>query len=291
MNIIKQKKSFFTVFFFLLCACLILLSCGGENGKEKANEPNKFNPEEVESGFEEMNKKLREAIKLAQDIEKDVNLNKPVNKKKLKKLQDLIKELKQLKYKTARNFPLVFGKSFYYYYRQYAFIDDIANYAYELGFLFYISKTPENRAKFKKLLLKWLDLLKKEKEYLETMLPKDRAKIVRDSLNVINTTIKKIIEGINKKSLSFEDFQRLINIIRKAKRLGMLGLPQIYGLPFEILYLEFYFLDRHLKAASEFIDGFQGLDYEKQKKYIKNVIGQLSEAKELKESMHKGASK
>lgn len=226
-----------------------------------------------------MNKKLFEAIKLAQDIENDINNNKPVDKKKLKKLQDFIEEIKHLKYKAARNFPLVFGKSFYYWYRQYAFIDDIANYAYELGFLFYTSKTPEDRAKFKKLLFKWLDILKKEKKYLEIMLPKDKAEAVRDSLSLINKTIKKIIEGINKKSLSFEDFQRLINIIRNVKKLGMQGLPKIYGLSFEIWYLAFYFLDGHLEAASEFLDGFQRLDKENQKKYIKNVIGQLSEAK------------
>lgn len=291
MDIIRQKKSFFTVACFLLCACLILLSCRGENGKEKADEPDKFNPEEVQSSFEEMNKKLYEAIKLGKDIEKDINNNKTVDKKKLKKLQDLIKEIKHLKYKAARNFPLVFGKSFYYWYRQYVFIDDIADYVYELGFLFYTSNTPEDRAKFKKLLFKWLDILKKEKEYLETMLPKDKAKTVRDSLSLINEVIKKIIEGINKKSLSFKDFQRLVNIIRNGKRMGMLGLPNIYGLSFEIWYLQFYFLDGHLKAASEFLDGFQGLNKEKQKKYIKNVIGQLSEAKESKEIMHEAASK
>ena len=123
------------------------------------------------------------------------------------------------------------------------------------------------------------------------MLPKNNSKVVRDSLGLINKTIEKIIEGINNKSLSFEDFQRLINIIRNVKKLGMSGLPKIYGSSFEVWYLAFYFLDGHLKAASELLDGFQGLDKEKQKRYIKNVIGRLGEAKELKELMHEGTSK
>ena len=117
MGIARRRKSFFAVTFFLLCGCLILLPCCGENGVEKADEPDKFNPEEVQSSFEEMNEKLTEATKLAQDIENDINTSKPVDKKKLKKLQDFIEEIKSLKYKAARNFPLVFGKPFYYWYR------------------------------------------------------------------------------------------------------------------------------------------------------------------------------
>ena len=286
-----QKKSFSAIIFLLLCVCLIVVSGCDENGKKKADEADRFDPEQVQSSFEEMNKKLLEAKNLAQDMENDIGNNKPVDKKKLKTLRDRIKEIKDLKYKAARNFPLIFGQSFYYWYRQYAFIDDIAHHVYELGFLFYTSNTPEDRAKFKKLLLKWLDIVKKEKEYLETMLPKDKSTIVRDSLNLINETIKKIIEGINNTSLAFEDFQRLINMIENSKKLGMIGLPEIYGLSFQVWYSSFSFLDGHLEAASELLDDFEGLNKETQKKYLTYVIGRLGEAKELKELMHEAVSK